>query len=209
MKSIVTPFDLAFNHLPLVAILRGITPLEVETVGHALYEEGFRLIEVPLNSPNALASIKLLRHCLPADAVIGAGTVLTQEAVVQVRDAGGTLIVMPHADVNVIKAARNLGLFCLPGIATLTEAFAAIHAGADALKIFPAELITPAILKAMKVVLPPALPLLPVGGITPERMPSYREAGAAGFGLGSVLYAPGMTAEDVAKRARQFVKAWK
>src|SRR5450830_845022 len=199
MKSIVTPFVLAFNHIPLVAILRGITPLEVETVGHALYEEGFRLIEVPLNSPNALASIKLLRHCLPADAVIGAGTVLTQEAVVQVRDADG----------NVIKAARNLGLFCLPGIATLTEAFAAIHAGADALKIFPAELITPAILKAMKVVLPPALPLLPVGGITPERMPSYREAGAAGFGLGSVLYAPGMTAEDVAKRARQFVQAWK
>ena len=209
MKSIVTPFDLAFNHLPLVAILRGITPAEVVAVGGTLYDEGFRLIEVPLNSPNALESIKLLKRSLPADAVIGAGTVLTPEAVVQVRDAGGTLIVMPHADVNVIKTARSLGLFCLPGITTLTEAFAAIHAGADALKIFPAELITPAILKAMRVVLPPAMPLLPVGGITPERMSAYLEAGATGFGLGSVLFAPGMPAEKVTLRAREFVEAWK
>ena len=200
--------DQAFAHLPLVAILRGVKPSEVEPIALALYAEGFRLIEVPMNSPDALVSIAKLAACLPADALLGAGTVLSVEVVTQVREAGGRLIVMPHADVAVIRAAKQLGLVCVPGAATPTEAFAAAHAGADALKLFPAELVTPTVLKAMRAVLPPALRLLPVGGITPDSMAVYRKAGAAGFGLGSALYAPGMSAADVAQRARDFVKAW-
>lgn len=198
----------AFAKLPLVAILRGVKPSEVEPIALALYAEGFRLIEVPMNSPDALASIAKLAACLPADTLLGAGTVLSVEVVTQVREAGGRLIVMPHADVAVIRAAKQLGLVCVPGAATPTEAFAAAHAGADALKLFPAELVTPTVLKAMRAVLPPALRLLPVGGITPDSMAVYRKAGAAGFGLGSALYAPGMSAADVAQRARDFVKAW-
>lgn len=198
----------AFAKLPLVAILRGVTPSEVEPIALALYAEGFRLIEVPMNSPDALVSIAKLAACLPADALVGAGTVLSVEVVTRVREAGGRLIVMPHADVAVIRAAKQLGLVCVPGAATPTEAFAAAHAGADALKLFPAELVTPTVLKAMRAVLPPALRLLPVGGITPDSMAAYRKAGAAGFGLGSALYAPGMSAADVALRARDFVKAW-
>lgn len=208
MNTLPSPFDIAFTQLPLIAILRGIKPSEVEAVAMALYAEGFRLIEVPMNSPNALESIQLLKRCLPDDAVLGAGTVLSAQAVGQVRDAGGTLIVMPHADINVITAAKQAGLFCVPGVATLTEAFAALQAGADALKLFPAELITPSVLKAMRAVLPPSLRLLPVGGISPERMAEYRQAGAAGFGLGSALFAPGMDANEVAKCARSFVRAW-
>ena len=200
--------DSAFQTLPLVAILRGVTPNEVEPIALALYAEGFRLIEVPMNSPDALASIAKLAACLPADALLGAGTVLSVDVVTQVREAGGRLIVMPHADVAVIRAAKQQGMVCVPGAATPTEAFAAAHAGADALKLFPAELVTPTVLKAMRAVLPPALRLLPVGGITPDSMAAYRKAGAAGFGLGSALYAPGMSAAEVARRARDFVQAW-
>lgn len=200
--------DSAFQTLPLVAILRGVKPAEVEPIALALYAEGFRLIEVPMNSPDALVSIARLAACLPADALLGAGTVLSVDVVTQVREAGGRLIVMPHADVAVIRAAKQQGMVCVPGAATPTEAFAAAHAGADALKLFPAELVTPTVLKAIRAVLPPALRLLPVGGITPDSMAVYRKAGAAGFGLGSALYAPGMGAADVAQRARDFVKAW-
>ena len=200
--------DSAFQTLPLVAILRGVTPNEVEPIALALYAEGFRLIEVPMNSPDALASIAKLAACLPADALLGAGTVLSVDVVTQVREAGGRLVVMPHADVAVIRAAKQQGMVCVPGAATPTEAFAAAHAGADALKLFPAELVTPTVLKAMRAVLPPALRLLPVGGITPDSMAAYRKAGAAGFGLGSALYAPGMSAAEVARRARDFVQAW-
>ena len=200
--------DSAFQTLPLVAILRGVTPNEVEPIALALYAEGFRLIEVPMNSPDALASITKLAACLPADALLGAGTVLSVDVVTQVREAGGRLVVMPHADVAVIRAAKQQGMVCVPGAATPTEAFAAAHAGADALKLFPAELVTPTVLKAMRAVLPPALRLLPVGGITPDSMAAYRKAGAAGFGLGSALYAPGMSAAEVARRARDFVQAW-
>ncbi len=205
----MTTMDQAFAQLPLVAILRGVRPEEVEAIALALYEEGFRLIEVPLNSPQALDSIARLARCLPADALLGAGTVLSIAAVQQVQDAGGRLIVMPHADTAVIGAAKQRGLVCVPGAATPTEAFGAVHAGADALKLFPAELVTPAVLKAMRAVLPATLRLLPVGGITPQTMAGYRRAGAAGFGLGSALYAPGLDAQAVAERARAFVQAWR
>lgn len=198
----------AMRELPLVAILRGLTPDEAADIGQALYDAGFRLIEVPLNSPEPLRSISALRDALPADAVIGAGTVLTRQAVADVQAAGGELIVMPHADTQVIGEAKARGLSCVPGIATPTEAFAALAAGADALKIFPAELVSPAVVKAMRAVLPPDAALLPVGGITPERMQPYRAAGAAGFGLGSALYAPGLPAAQVGQRAAAFCHAW-
>lgn len=204
-----TRFDAACAALPLVAILRGLQPAEALTIGQALYDAGFRLIEVPLNSPEPLDSIARLAQGLPADAVIGAGTVLTTESVDQVRQAGGQLIVMPHADTRVIAHAKAQGLFCVPGAATPTEAFACVAAGADAVKLFPAELVTPPVVKAMRAVLPKALRLLPVGGITPEGMAVYRQAGANGFGLGGALYAPGFSAADVAERARAFVTAWK
>jgi 2-dehydro-3-deoxyphosphogalactonate aldolase len=209
MNGPSTAFDAAFASLPLVAILRGLKPEEAEPIGQALYEAGFRLIEVPLNSPRPLDSIACLARTLPADAVVGAGTVLSVEAVREVQGAGGRLIVMPHSDVEVIRAAKAAGAWCVPGASTLTEAFAAIKAGADALKLFPAELITPQVLRAMRAVLPPALRLLPVGGITPTTMEGFRAAGAHGFGLGSALYAPGMSAGEVAQRARAFVEAWR
>jgi len=199
----------AFDALPLVAILRGIRPEEAEGIGAALYEAGFRLVEVPLNSPQPLDSIARLARSLPPDAVVGAGTVLSTAAVQDVRNAGGTLIVMPHSDTAVIRAAKSAGMSCVPGAATPTEAFAAAHAGADALKLFPAELVAPAVLRAMRAVLPPSLPLLPVGGITPDSMATWRAAGATGFGLGSALYQPGLDAGAVAERARAFVAAWR
>lgn len=201
--------DQALKHLPLVAILRGVKPEEVEAIADALYAGGFRVIEVPLNSPNALDSIARLARRMPADAVIGAGTVLSVQAVADVAAAGGKVIVMPHADVEVIRAAKARGLYCVPGAATPTEAFAAVHAGADAVKLFPAELVTPTIVKAMRAVLPKELRLLPVGGITPDNMTPYVKAGAAGFGLGSALYSPGLSAADVGQRARAFVQAWR
>jgi 2-dehydro-3-deoxyphosphogalactonate aldolase len=199
----------ALKQLPLVAILRGVKPEEVEAIADALYAEGFRVIEVPLNSPNALDSIARLARRMPADAVVGAGTVLSVQAVADVQAAGGKVIVMPHADVAVIREAKARGLFCVPGAATPTEAFAAVHAGADAVKLFPAELVTPTIVKAMRAVLPKDLRLLPVGGITPDNMTPYVKAGAAGFGLGSALYSPGLSAADVGQRARAFVQAWR
>jgi len=203
-----TKFDAALAALPLVAILRGIRPDEVEAIALRLYEQGFRLIEVPLNSPQALDSIARLARCLPADALLGAGTVLSPDAADRVREAGGELIVMPHADTRVIAHVKAQGLSCVPGAATPTEALACVEAGADAVKLFPAELLTPAVVKAMRAVLPPGLRLLPVGGITPAAMAAYCAAGAAGFGLGGALYAPGMTAAEVAERARGFVSSY-
>ncbi len=205
----MTVFREAFAALPLVAILRGVKPDEVEAIAGTLYAEGFRLIEVPLNSPQPLESIARLAKSLPADVLVGAGTVLSVDAASSVEAAGGRLIVMPHADTAVIRHAKSRGLFCVPGAATSTEAFACVAAGADAVKLFPAELITPPVLKAMRAVLPKDLALLPVGGITPEGMASYRAAGAAGFGLGGALYAPGMDAAEVGRRARAFVNAWR
>jgi 2-dehydro-3-deoxyphosphogalactonate aldolase len=199
----------AMERLPLVAILRGIKPLETVAIGRVLAERGFTMIEVPLNSPEPFVSIKLLRNALPADVLVGAGTVTDADDVAHVRAAGGELIVMPHADVTVIAAAKAAGMIAVPGIATPTEAFAALKAGADALKLFPAELITPPVLKAMLAVLPKGVATLPVGGITTQTMRPYIEAGAKGFGLGSALYKPGMSATDVGARADAFVTAWK
>ena len=202
-------FDAAMAHLPLVAILRGLQPDSAVDIGRALYGAGFRVIEVPLNSPEPMRSIAALRSALPADAVVGAGTVLNVDAVADVQAAGGELIVMPHADTRVIAAAKSSGLSCVPGVATPTEAFAALDAGADALKLFPSELVTPAVLKAMKAVLPPQVRLLPVGGITPPGMRAYLDAGAAGFGLGSALFTPALDAEAVRANALAFVAAWR
>jgi 2-dehydro-3-deoxyphosphogalactonate aldolase len=200
--------DAAFAGLPLVAILRGIKPAEAEPIATALYEAGFRLIEVPLNSPQPFDSIAAIRRLLPQDALVGAGTVLAAADVGRLADLGAELVVMPHADTVVISAAAQAGLLCAPGVATPTEAFAALAAGAAALKIFPAEMVGPSVVKAMRAVLPAGTRLLPVGGITPDNMAPFLEAGVAGFGLGSALFKPGMSASDVAASARRFAESW-
>lgn len=193
----------------LVAILRGLRPEEAPAVGDTLYQAGFRVIEVPLNSPQPLDSIGLLRKRLPADCLIGAGTVLTPEQVNQVKDAGGQVIVMPHSDPKVLRAAKAAGMFLSPGVATPTEAFAALGEGADVLKLFPAEQMSPAVVKAWLAVLPAGTVLLPVGGITPDNMKVFLDAGVKGFGLGSGLFKPGMTTADVEERANAYVRAWR
>ncbi len=202
-------FAEAMARLPLVAILRGITPAELAAALRALLGEGFLLIETPLNSPEPLASIRAMRAIAPPEALIGAGTVRTRQEVAAVAEAGGDLIVMPHADLAVIAAAKARGLIAVPGVATPTEAFAALDAGADALKAFPAEMITPAVVRAWRAVIPAAVPILPVGGITPDNMAPYVAAGASGFGLGSALYRPGDGAARVKERAATFVAAWR
>jgi 2-dehydro-3-deoxyphosphogalactonate aldolase len=197
----------ALAELPLVAILRGLAPENALAVGQALVDSGFRIIEVPLNSPRPFASIGTLAREFGARALVGAGTVLRTDDVARVREAGGRLIVMPHGDTAIIRAAKSARLFCVPGVATPTEGFAALAAGADGLKLFPAEAMPPAIVKAWRAVFPPETLLLPVGGITPERMADYLAAGASGFGLGSALFATAMTAATVGERAAAFVSA--
>jgi 2-dehydro-3-deoxyphosphogalactonate aldolase len=194
---------------PLVAILRGVRPDEVEAIGAVLVETGFAIVEVPLNSPEPISSIRRLVTRFAERALIGAGTVTEGRQIAEIAAAGGRLVVMPHGDPAIIRRAKAAGLVVLPGFATPTEAFAARAAGADGLKLFPAEGSPPSVLKAMKAVLPPALPVLPVGGITPEKMAAYWQAGAGGFGLGSALYAPGMSAEAVRDRATAFVAEMK
>ncbi len=193
----------------LIAILRGLRPEEAPAIGDVLYSAGFRVIEVPLNSPQPYDSIRLLRQSLPADCLIGAGTVLTPQQVNLVKEAGGQVIVMPHSDANVLRAAKEAGLFLSPGVATPTEAFAALAEGADVLKLFPAEQMSPAVVKAWLAVLPIGTVLIPVGGITPDNMSVFLEAGVKGFGLGSGLFKPGMSAADVTERANAYVNAWK
>jgi 2-dehydro-3-deoxyphosphogalactonate aldolase len=205
--SHLTAFDAAFTRCPLIAILRGVKPDEVEAIGDALADAGFTLIEVPLNSPDPLDSIARLAQRLGDRAMVGAGTVLHEKDVAAVADIGGTLIVSPNANPQVIAATADRGLISLPGIATPTEAFAALDAGATALKLFPAEAASPAVLKAMRAVLPPTMRVLPVGGITPDTMQPWRDAGAPGFGLGSALYKPGFTAAEVGARAAAFIRA--
>jgi len=202
-------FHDAMVRLPLVAILRGLTPEEAPAIGRALVDEGFVLIEVPLNSPRPFESIAALRAALPPEAVLGAGTVMTHDDLACLVAAGGELAVSPHADTRLIAAAKAEGLLCLPGVATPTEAFAALAAGADALKLFPAEASSPAALKAWRAVLPRETVVLPVGGITPDAMARWRSAGANGFGLGSALYAPGQGVDQVRAQARAFVSAWR
>jgi 2-dehydro-3-deoxyphosphogalactonate aldolase len=207
--SHVVEFDAAFLRCPLIAILRGVRPDEVVGVGEALVDAGFSLIEVPLNSPDALDSVARLASALARRAVIGAGTVVREDEVASVQAAGGTMIVSPNTNVKVIEASASAGLVSLPGISTPSEAFAALDAGATALKLFPAEASSPAVLKAMRAVLPSGTRVLPVGGITPDTLQPWKAAGAAGFGLGSALYTPGLTAPEVASRARRFVAALK
>lgn len=190
--------------LPLVAILRGVRPQEAVAVGEALAETGFRIIEVPLNSTGPFASIEALSVRFGTRMLIGAGTVLRIEDAHRVAEAGGKLIVMPHADAAIVRAARARTLLTVPGFSTPTEAFAALTAGADALKLFPAEANPRAALKAMRAVLPREVPILPVGSITSQNMRSYLHAGANGFGLGSALYRPGDTPEAVAAKAQAF-----
>ena len=205
--SNVAAFDAAFRRCPLIAILRGVRPSEVVNIAEVLIEAGFTLIEVPLNSPEPLDSVARLAQAFTDRAVIGAGTVLRESEVAAVRAAGGTMIISPNANPKVIGATASAGLVSLPGIATPTEAFAALAAGATALKLFPAEGASPAVLKAMRAVLPADVRVFPVGGITPEGMTPWLSAGAAGFGLGSALYKPGLAADAVGMRARSFIAA--
>lgn len=188
---------------PFIAILRGVRPEEVLDLAEVLVEAGFGIIEVPLNSPEPLRSIETLARALP-ETLVGAGTVLTPAAVAQVQEAGGRLILMPHSDGEVVRAAKARGLACVPGVATPTEAFAALANGADALKMFPAEQLPPAVVGAWRAVLPQGVALVPVGGIVPEKVGAYRQAGVAGFGLGSALYKPGLSAQELRERARAF-----
>ncbi|HEY8567430.1 MAG TPA: 2-dehydro-3-deoxy-6-phosphogalactonate aldolase [Beijerinckiaceae bacterium] len=206
MPSRLAPY---LTDLPLVAILRGLRPDDAVAVGQELAEAGFRIIEVPLNSPQPLESIARLAEALPQDVLVGAGTVLDPADVARIRDAGGRLIVMPHGDVEVIARAAELELFCTPGVASPTEAFAALKAGADGLKMFPAEALPPPVVKAWRAVLPKDTLLIPVGGIKPETMKPFLEAGANGFGLGSALFTPSMSPKEVGAAAQRFAESWR
>ena len=199
-------FDRAFARLPLIGILRGIQPEEAVAVGSALCEQGWLIIEVPLNSPRPLASIEAMSAGLPR-ALVGAGTVLTVDDVRQVHAAGGQLVVSPNFNAAVVRETVRLGMISLPGVITPSEAFAALEAGASGLKLFPAEMINPGVVKAWRAVLPPSVLLLPVGGIGSSHMAAWRAAGASGFGIGSALYKPGMAPPDVAQNARLFIAA--
>lgn len=185
----------------LIAILRGVKPDEVEAIGAALHAAGIAIVEVPLNSPDPYDSIRRLAARFAGKMLVGAGTVMTAEQAGAVAAAGGELIVMPHTDPRVLRAAKADGMFTCPGFFTPTEAFVALEAGADALKLFPAEATRPAVLKAMRAVLPKETRILPVGGITADNMHPWLAAGAAGFGLGSSIYQPGDTAAIVAAKA--------
>jgi len=195
----------AFELCPLIAILRGVTPADAADHARALYEAGFRIMEVPLNSPKPFDSIAAIRQALPADAIVGAGTVLHPDYVAQVKNAGGELIVMPHSDGDVVRAAKAQGLACSPGVATPNEAFLALKNGADVLKMFPAEQLGAHVVKAWRAVIAAQVPLVPVGGISPDNMGPFLTAGANGFGLGSALYKPGQSAATTASHAKAFI----
>jgi 2-dehydro-3-deoxyphosphogalactonate aldolase len=204
----MTPIETLRHRLgqcPLVAIIRGVTPDEAEAIGSALFEAGIRIIEVPLNSPHPLASIERLAKRFGEDALIGAGTVLDPADVARVRDSGGRVIVSPNTHPPVIEASAAAGLVSLPGYFTPSEAFAALRAGATGLKLFPAEAASPAVLKGQRAVLPKDVPVLVVGGVAPDNMGPWLDAGADGFGLGSGLYKPGQSAQETAEKARAYV----
>ncbi|HVZ98852.1 MAG TPA: 2-dehydro-3-deoxy-6-phosphogalactonate aldolase [Caulobacterales bacterium] len=197
------------SEMPLIAILRGVTPDEAIAIGQALHEAGLVCVEVPLNSPKPLGSIAALAGVFEGRMLVGAGTVLTPADVDEVKRAGGQFVVSPNADSAVIKATKAAGLLSLPGFYTPSEAFAAIAAGADALKLFPADTAPPAYVKALKAVLPSESPLFAVGGVSEAKMADYLAAGARGFGLGSGLYRPGDAPETVRARAESYVRAYK
>ena len=196
------------GHRPLVAILRGVKPQEIEAIGEALIDAGFGMIEVPLNSPDPLDSIGLLARKFGDNAVIGAGTVLTPQQVDDVVDAGGKLIVSPNMNIGVIRRTLERGALSYPGVFTPTEAFAAIDAGAHALKFFPASLHGPDGIKAIKAVLPPKMPVLAVGGVSVPTIGEWLAAGSDGFGIGSNVYKIGWTADKIAQEAKAFVAAF-
>ena len=193
------------DDLPLIAILRGITPEDCEAVTEVLFAAGFRVVEVPLNSPKALRSIERIAHQFGDGMLVGAGTVLTPDQVRQVQENGGRLIVAPNTHLPVIQAGVEAGMITIPGAATPTEAFAGIHAGANAIKIFPAEAISPQVLASWRAVIPDPFPMVPVGGIDSHNMADYWQAGAAGFGLGSALYKPGKSLGDISASATKLV----
>ncbi|WP_294074488.1 2-dehydro-3-deoxy-6-phosphogalactonate aldolase [Sphingomonas sp.] len=193
------------NQCPLVAIIRGVTPDEAEAIADAIHEGGIRIIEVPLNSPDPLKSIERIAARYGDRTLVGAGTVLNRDQVAQVKDAGGRIIVSPDSNIEVIATAAAAGLVSCPGYFTPTEAFAAIRAGAHGLKLFPAEGATPAVLKGQLAVVPKSVPVLAVGGISPDNMQPWLEAGAAGFGLGSGLYTPGQSPAETLDKARAYV----
>lgn len=195
--------------LPLVAILRGLAPEDAAGVGRTLFDAGFRLIEVPLNRPGAIEALRTIRALAPPDALVGGGTMLSIADVDAVVDAGGQIFVAPNCDPPVIAHAAARGLLCAPGVATPSEAFAALKAGAHILKLFPAEVIGPAGLKAMQSVLPEGTPLWPVGGVVPGQIAAWKAAGASGAGIGSALFAPSVTLDELARRAHAFVTAWR
>ena len=204
----MNPTELLRAHLdqcPLVGIIRGVTPNEAEAIGQAIFDAGIRIIEVPLNSPDPLASIRTLASALGDQALIGAGTVLEAAQVAQVREAGGRIIVSPDCNPEVIGAAAAAGMVSSPGYFTVSEAFTAIRSGAHALKLFPAEGATPAVIKAQLAVIPRHIPLLVVGGVKPDNMQPWLEAGASGFGLGGGLYSAGQSAEETHAKARAYV----
>ena len=205
----VDQFRTALAECPLVAILRGLRPEEAEAIGDVLFESGIRIIEVPLNSPDPLVSIGRLARRLGTRAVIGAGTVLNVEQVAAVRAVGGALIVSPSTNPAVIAATVAAGMISCPGYFTPSEAFAALAAGAHALKLFPAEAATPALVKAQRAVLPKDVPILVVGSVKPELMAAWLEAGANGFGLGSGVFKPGNSAAQVLENARSYVAGLK
>ncbi|HBK09199.1 MAG TPA: 2-dehydro-3-deoxy-6-phosphogalactonate aldolase [Acetobacteraceae bacterium] len=192
---------------PLVAILRGIRPDEAVAITAALETAGFAIVEVPLNSPNPMASIAALARTFGDRLLIGAGTVMTEAQVAEIAAIGGRLIVTPHADGRIVRAAKQHGLIAVPGFFTPAEAFSMLEAGADALKLFPAEGASPAMLRAIRAVLPPDTRVLPVGGVDASNMAIWRNAGAAGFGVGSAIYKPGDTAEIVGAKARTLLAA--
>lgn len=195
--------------LPLVAILRGLDPERAADVAAALFDAGWRIVEVPLNRPGALQAIERIAAMAPADALVGGGTMLSAADVDAVHAVGGRLMVAPNVDAAVLARARELGMVAMPGVATPTEAFLAIRSGALALKLFPAEVIGPAGLKAIASVLPSGANLWPVGGITPASLSTWRAAGAAGAGIGSQLFTPGLALPEIAARARDFAAAWR
>jgi 2-dehydro-3-deoxyphosphogalactonate aldolase len=207
MTPLLAKFQAHMDSLPLVAILRGLKPKEALAVGQAIVNAGFHILEVPLNSPDPLLSIQILSAAFP-NALVGAGTVTTAQQVRDIKAAGGQLIISPHLDDNVVCEAVNLGLVSLPGVATPSEAFRALGLGANGLKFFPAEMISPAVVKSMRAVLPQEVKLIPVGGIGLHNMADYRQSGASGFGIGSALFAPGKSAEAVSDSAADFVQAW-
>lgn len=200
-------FDLYFRQCPLVAIVRGVTPAEASGIARAIFDSGIRIIEVPLNSPDPFTSIRTIAGELGDEALVGAGTVLQAKDVGRVRDAGGRIVVSPNFSGDVVRASVDAGMVSSPGVFTPSEAFAALDCGAHALKLFPAEAASPKVVKALRAVLPKQAPLLVVGGVTPESLRGWLDAGADGFGLGGGLYKPGQDAEATGARARAYVEA--